>query len=443
MKIASVLRYKKTVLLLLVVGAFSTLFIDDDLDLESVALLEMAKPEGVNTAWFYLMGFGASPEVDPAYIGRQRYWAIVQANAAMNRTRDEVVVAEIPGSDVLARPVGDVHCALHEKTCVGAILEQQHEIAAELQQHAVLTERYQKFMSLQGYRSLTTVARGLPMPRFQWLIEGTRLVGLQAIHEALNGHHGLAIELLDKNERDIREKLTDADDLIYKLILIAALSENIDRRVVVDHLTDRHPVKISPLTEAEMSFDLPLAREFEFMKTPIDDISNQQKHESIGRAVVAPLSKLLVKPNMTLNTLRLTYEENFSCAHLGQLEFQASANTPLENHTTVSDWVRNSVGTLLMSELPPDFRRYFAKTFDLNAKIHLYNHRSSNPELSIQDLVNTYSNPYYRDVGRAFVSEESGSLCVESPYDNGIKTRCLLIIDSSDKLESHADLTTD
>jgi len=413
-------------LLLSMVALVAALLIDDELSLESKALIDAATPHDVSSAGFYLLGIDASPETDPLLVGRERYVAIQQADALMNRTRSDVPITDGFGGQRLEKLKGDVHCALFEEGCVNSILQNQDQIHAELTEHHLLLKRYETFMAMRGFRTLSIHRNGLPSPQYRAVIDGNRLLGLSAVHKALIGAPQQAIEWLQQNEANIRAKLVESDDLLDKMVLVALLSENIDRMVLVNHLSGRHPTPIDPLTELEASFDLAIAREFKSMKTLTDDIFLRQDHGSIGILMTTPFYRMVVKPNLTMNTLQVGAEQMSQFAQLDPLEFQESADTPIQNHRSLLSKLRNYHGDLLAEISNLDYRRFFVRSYNVGVKIDLYNHLAASGKQSISTSLNQFENPYYRETGRAFIPEQSESVCFDGPLENARRSRCLL-----------------
>lgn len=413
--------------------------IDDNLDSESKTMLENSTTSDISSSWFYMMGFGASKDQDPLYTGRERYISYIHAKALTVRTRSEFDYIDVLGARSLQNTEGAIYCEFYEENCIGEILNNRKIIQSELEKHSLLVSRYLKFASMRNYKTMIVPSMDSIYPRFQYLIDGSRLIGLKAIDAALNGDHMAAAELLLSNEITIREKLAESDDLLFTLILLFMFSENIDKTALVNVISDVSSGEIAPLSPQEKNFDQEVAREFELGNSTINSIYQNQKHDSIGYHIVRPILYTFVKPNMSANLIRMAYEHELRLSNMSHTEFAVATLKPRVKHSSISNYIRNIGGTYMSDTSKIDLGIYFARMYDMDAKIALYNHIFKQSNLSLVQLSDSFVNPYYGEVGHSYVSENA--ICFKGPYDNTRGRMCVFVINENSDVLNYAETT--
>ena len=259
-----------------------------------------------------------------------------------------------------------------------------------------------------------------PMPPFTYIAQASDLVNRESIKELKDLNSGHAVSLAMDNIVNLRRNLVQQDTLIGKMVYLKLLSENIDfAYLIARRIREKPIIEISSLTKKEKEVEKVFAREF--------TISNNMFTEEIGTKLPDWVSKLIFKPNMTINALVPFYNGVIRNAGLSHLEFAAEIAGDQQQEIRKS-WVRNPLGTVfsnMLSVVPSLFDPYLIRIFDLDAKITLFNAamKISTPEL----LVGSLRSPYFESEHDVYLSEDGRKICFDGPLPMHRDFRCLRI----------------
>lgn len=410
-----------SVILVVLISCSLLLQIDDEPDpAMSSFLTKAAVTDTNNEAYFYLMGLSAPKHMDPISVGLE----ISKQNSVANTyTRNEL---ERPSS-----------AAFNNIKLTDALINMSN-IPAILTKHTVLLERYETFISKEGFQSSIEPSPSEVLPAYAYLTTANRLYFLKAIYLAQSKKPNDAVTLLMDNLSNLRMQLTNADSLVGKLVYTSMISQNLDALSILTHQENIVlDTKISALSLAEQDFEKAMSRELLFVQNILIDLDksaaifqqsempfNQQKSSEDKPYTPAWLVRMLFKPQMSINATYPYYQEIAQLSQLTPAEFSQSFNQQTRNQTKykVLPYIRNLLGEALM-DIRPEFDQHLIRVFDLNAKIAILNQVSANA-LAID--LSTINNPYYNNTGTAYYTNNKESICLTGP-SNDDKSRCLQI----------------
>ncbi len=133
-------------------------------------------------------------------------------------------------------------------------------------------------------------------------------------------------------------------------------------------------------------------------------VSNDVKTPSL-------LSKILYKPNMSINSIFPLFMEATNNSRLNNIDFMKATKLKSEFEQKGLS-LRNYVGSLLtnMSSLGYN-NQSIAEVFALDAKIKLYN--STIGEIDLPEDVSHINNPFFDDGKAAYYSKDKKSICFD------------------------------
>lgn len=432
--------FKKILIGIILFGVATVLLlqIDDELDPEVATFLEQARPAESSEAYLYLLGIVAAEGEDPLAMGKQLFASMQQAEQQYELGDETFGFKDYPEDKKLALPEGELFCSGSEQDCWQTIFNDEEGRDQVLKQYATLLLRFQAFIKMTDYQTLSKSTVMEISPPFQYLNKGNRLVISTAIHIAQTADSEQSITILIDNISGLRHHLKSADTLIGKMIYTALISDNLDALSLIIHQNKQvFEHQIGSISLAERDLEIVMAREFTmsyglytamdkhpdfFTSTSVDDggFNSDDGFKAPGWAV-----KTIFKPNMSINKAYLFYKRILTRSQLDQTEFAAMAFEKHEQPLFRPTYIRNPVGTILNDIASPSFDQYIARLFDLNAKIAIFNQTMNKTALP-QDL-SFIQNPYYEKGGTAFYSEDGKSICLTGPLEDDKNQRCLRV----------------
>lgn len=380
---------------------------DDDLVApgpDYIELINQRRASG-SEAYFYLRGIGAPADKDPLQYGKR----IAQGLDDEGRIDAELLE---PASD------HPLYCALDVVGCYQTLLQSQATWQAELDQSALVLDRYRQFLSYGEFVSIAKPALDEEYPRYRPLRFGNRLQLLQALVLAQNEQTETAVALLLEENRKLRQQLVVADTLIHKLFFASLIGENLEGLLLL-HRHYRLPSAkpIPELSPKEFDMLLPFAREFVLGYNTFVALDGSPELFEEEGDLPRWVSQMLFKPNMTVNVIAKEFGLHVSLSHLRTDDF-ALAVESLPPEQALRFNIRNVVGSILSNVAAPAYSDFTARLHDLNCKIVLANYVLNNqPTLP--------SNPYgSADYG---VDREADRLCMQGPFEDSGNLRCIWI----------------
>jgi hypothetical protein len=402
---------------LLVVILFA-LQIDDKLNPAAENLIAKVKMEDYTNdqreAYFYLMGIGAHQDEDPITIGKSIY-NLFNSNEEGNEYYKK--------QNALELPQGDLFCSSWENACIVSLFTPSEKIDNILKKNKILLDRYQHFLSYNSYLTITDPSISEPLPYYNYITKGNRLIILQSIQSAQKLEYKQALEILSKNISLLRKQLSFQDTLIGKLVFLLQLSENIDVAFLVSKKANKDNLfKVPPLTEDERSFELPIARELSMSYNMFKELDGNPEFWQTNGSAPSWIVKLFFKPNITINSLYPEYQAVIDYALLSHQDFVKRLNESNTQKITKS-WIRNPTGTILANVASVNYHEYSARFYDLDTKILLFNALIGKE--SITTRISNIKNPYYSNSKTAFI--DNNKVCFDGPLPDELKLRCLII----------------
>lgn len=162
--------FRKIVLSLFIVitTAIILLQFDDELSDEAQALLPVINENDSSQAYLYLLGLGAELDKDPITEGEKVLASIrrLETHYPTIESFDDIDIEVYEPS--LSIPDHDIFCPIEEKSCIDTLLN-SHDVDLTTPLWSALKERYQTFLTLRDFRSLTQPHIYEPLPRYSYL----------------------------------------------------------------------------------------------------------------------------------------------------------------------------------------------------------------------------------------------------------------------------------
>ncbi len=383
---------------------------DDNLSEEATSLIARVETKKTSDAFLYLHGIFAEEGEDPISVGidvLEEY-----RNFDIN---ESFTISEHPDSNKLTLPDGDEFCKTQEEGCLEYLFSEDISATDLLRQHSTLVSRSNKFHGFNEYRTLSKPTVSEPVPPYQYITAAERIKVISAISLYKNGNASKSVENLLVQFSTLRKSMELQDNLIGKLVFLSTLSEIIDVLSVIMANAVVNIDVIPNLSKSEKSFYDIAAIEFVMMYYTFSDLDRDPEFFKAGGHIPRWLTRIVYKPNMTINAILPIYERLEYLATLSPSEL-ATRLEETENHSPSSSKLRNYAGNTLMS-IPPSFDKYVILFADFEAKIALFNQ----VHIFNSDLDNL-ENPYY---GPEKPISSDGKLCFSGPFEDEESLRCL------------------
>lgn len=423
---------KKTKLILsavflLIISSVLLLQIDDDLEPEAQSMYEQAVAHKESEAYIYLMGILAAVDEKPEDVGESLLKSIREAEKKYfksHRLNQDFDYDEYPHEKRL--PLFELApCEDDDCKHIDRLFTQKFDLDNLPKEQENLLKRYRRFIALKDYHTLAIPHLLSPLPPYQYVMKGNDLANLEAIHKARNGNIDAAKKRLLDDISSLRIQLQQADNLVAKMIYTIAISRNIDVLSVLIHKNNSpSKEKIKPLTPDEKSVVKAMNHEFGLSYNLYSSMDRSQDIFSKNGYTPGWITRMLFKPNMTINSSYPQLKQVGENSLLNPKEFvmTVASERPLVSKKT---YIRNYLGTVLGQISTPNFSQNIAKLFYLDAKIHLFNETADKTELP--SSVSHISNPF-SDKKTAFYSEDKKAVCIDGPFPHKRKeVSCLRI----------------
>ncbi len=180
-------------------------------------------------AYVYMFGFGADPADDPTAAGRERInWqreqiASEEFDIHSDPLADDVVI-ESGRSDTVAALA--TSCKESAVQCADALSASPTSATEWLGTEAWLLTRYTDLLTRPGFLNDTTMTPESPIPPYNLVMEGQRLLMASAWVSASDGDAARATLLLENDLTFWRMVLKNADSLIDKMIATRGIERN-------------------------------------------------------------------------------------------------------------------------------------------------------------------------------------------------------------------------
>ncbi|MCH8498424.1 MAG: hypothetical protein LAT63_08090 [Marinobacter sp.] len=403
-------------LLLVMVLGVALLQIDDPLDPDAEALVALTLPTAESEAYLYLLGFDAPAGESPLELGQTLLAGIreIERQIANSPLMEHDVT--LPSYDGLPRLEGELACQWHHERCPAQVVATAQAQLVWSAEQEMLFQRYQHFLALEDYQSQSLPLLNEYLPPFGHLLSGQRLTTLKALQLADAGKPDKAVALLADNLQKIRHQQQRADDLVGKMVLLAALSESLDTLslLLVNHGYDLAP-PLPSFSAAERDFTSPIAREFAMGYYMFASMDRHPQFFSTNEEVVeAPgwLVRAVFKPNMSINGSLGWYQQVIALSQLSPLDF-ANHMQDFEPAMPPSHWLRNATGSILLTIARARLQDYVAAGFQAHGKIDLLQQLIALG--GVPETLQPLNSPFSTSEDALYWSEDRQRLCLKMP----------------------------
>lgn len=415
--------------LLLLLLLIALLPIDATLDTEAATWGEAANDvaDTANNGYYYLMGFMAAPDEDPAAAGQALLGQYLKAEQEfLDGATGEFTAPEYPPEKMLARISGDYYCMLQEDGCFARLAGDPVKLRGELATHAVLTERYRRLLDFAELKPLTRPTFYESLPPYRYLIDGHRVNQLAIILAQLSGKRAVALEMLRHDMEQLRRHLASARSLLGKMVMLSMFTDDLNLLLYIAPADSRQSVPA--LTAAERSLRPQMQREF-------GSIVNYHRHlaahpeyfdTQIG-TIGGWLLRTSLKPNMSVNGMLPYFRDIAELSALDAAAFNARAAAGDLPEFEPDFSLRNIGGWYLGSMAALGLAPYVARLHDVDCKIALVNATLALDAPAWKEILEgrrelAVANPY-RPEEKPYV--EAGALCFSGPFPDVMKNRCI------------------
>lgn len=386
--------------------------VDDDLSEDAISLLNRLDINAESESFIYLHGIFANENENPIDVGKK----LLKEYRKLDQDQSYKVV-EYPDSEKLPLPQGKAFCRSWENGCIAYLFSPDINAEALLNEHKVLVSRANKFLEFNEYTTLSKPTIGEILPPFQYISAAERIKVITAISLYKNGNPEKALKSLLTQFKTLRRSLELQDNLIGKLVFLMKLSEVLDTISVILSQEGINAEMIPQLSQSEKSFHKIAAREFAMSYHTFKSLDRHPEFFETGGNFPGWITRILFKPNMTINAVTPIYYRLERLAQLAPPDFAKQIETGESVNPSTSK-LRNYVGETLIA-FSPEFDEYVAKFFDFDIKLALFNqlhHLKREP--------GSMHNPYY---GNEVPKEINGSLCFSGPLEDNRSLRCLKV----------------
>lgn len=409
---------KSLTLLALIMGLVLLAQQDDNLSSEANMMLDSIKWESPSNAYLYLLGMSAELGTDPILEGEKTISEIRVLESTYLDVNDFDDLQTFTQKTPLVLPEHEIFCSISEPSCIYKIFSYS-KIDLSSETFEVLENRYLTLLGMEDLHSLTMPHFNEHIPLYSPLVKANRLVSLNAIYKARNCCPREASESLYDLIELLSRYVENSDTLIGKMIGYALLNETIEVLSMLLREFNLEGKGIKLLSKEQLSFNKAINREFAFARSVILIAARGDKWKWVPEWV----EKIGIKENMTSNASVPLYRYVVSLSESSQLEFKdllgQSEKIPLK-----TAWFRNFFGTLLNQTALPNYEKYVARGFDLNAKISLFNEIRG--QKITPEILKNIPNPYYNDsTNNGIIDAEKNRVCFDGPLEDPKYLRCI------------------
>ena len=326
-------------------------------------------------------------------------------------------VNEYPESKKIIFPKGDEFCKTWEEGCLEYLFSEDIGTTNLMKGYRVLIARSNRFHEFNEYKTLSKPTISELYPPYPYIANAERIKVLEAISLYKSGDTPKSIEKLIVQFSELRKLMSLQDNLVGKLVFLLKLSEIVDVLSVIMSNEKSNVEAIQSLSEKEKSFYMIAAREFAMSYYTFKNLDRHPEFFKIGGNFPGWLTRIVYKPNMTINAIAPIYHRLDNLAKLSPSEFSEKVKNE-ERISPSTSKLRNYVGDLLIA-IFPEFDEYVARFYDFDAKIALFNQ----VHVLNRDL-DSMNNPYY---GPEIPEKTDEKLCFRGPLEDKRSLRCLRV----------------
>ncbi len=350
-------------------------------------------PKTADNAYVYLMGFAASPDETPKEVGLRR---IADISAALEQPWTEEPNTSEPNefSDYLStRPQAFTDliesCTSVDTACAERFLTHETQLPFWLQSEHLLLARYLELIKHPAMYELLPFDARLPLPPYQAVLQGQRLLLATAWLKARQGDAPQLQKLLDDDLVFWRMSLLNADTILAKMVATTAINRHFQwgglalKQLAPERLALAIPDSWKqPITQQERAMLRTLGGEMAFVENLLqqmkkgeldwyssDAFVTDDADKSLGREALIFLGRPFLQPQALANRQAafLLSLENIFAVDAEQLPQAALQAEELETaNSTVELEMYNLAGNLMIRDTPSSgFTDFFLRVADL------------------------------------------------------------------------------
>ncbi len=256
-----------------------------------------------DNGYVYVMGFGAGRDQDPLALGTQRIAWTFRAGPGEHADFPTKDYDREAGRTPAMTELGDA-CQTVDGACLTALEKDSATIDEWLAADAWILDRYKKLLAVPGWRETAALDHGLPFPSYGLVLDGQRLLLLQAWTDAGRGDTAAVKDLLERDGVFWRRTMATSDTLLAKMIAVGAITRHFEwgnlimRRLPQDKAPSGVPEHWrTPFTQLERSILRPSAGEFIIVAANVRSLPPKGVSEiGSARDVVTALTMPLFQP---------------------------------------------------------------------------------------------------------------------------------------------------
>lgn len=338
-----------------------------------------------DNAFIYVLGFSVAPPESPYQMGLKRFAWLQEPNptATAPTTRDPLGQ---PVDYKTHRPAAVRNfltaCMNGNPDCANAFVSADGVFEQWMASEDWLLPRYRELIHYHGWRESGPFKVFDPLPPYGLVVDGQRLLLLNAQVLAKRGDYAGVRDLLEEDSTFWRHVLESSDILISRMIATAAVTRDFElgslvlRNVPSAHVKEALPTAWSrPFSESELSMLRCLVGEWMYISGPVhnaDESLQALSPDSILPRTMKWLSKPLYQPQDFMNRYAAYFLEVARLLSVPPDRFESAVNqaetfaqrTNSENFPPRSPY--NVMGQILMGmDAANDYGKYARRVEDL------------------------------------------------------------------------------
>ncbi len=417
-------------------------FVDEELDSEVSEFIDYDFKHDVPVNAFVFL-WGIDLVSDDPYADGLRL--IQQVNAANDNYKHEwepYDASFMDEFDSIKVKHEDFFCTFAESKCVDSILNASSERLEAARDNELILKRYKQFFKYSSFHPLHRSYFETPIPNYRYLSYGNQLALIEALERLENGDVDVFFELITDNVMNIRAKLSQAETLLCKMVLLSQLDWNIDviSQLILSDRIDKKDKRISALVKplSQMEKDLSAALVYDLSNwVRLQQLLFENPHylnrpskKGIGSAIVNMVLPMAFKANLTLNIMyHQSIKPTLAFTTLSPKEFydgyntfQAEAKYPL---------IRGFLSNKLASYFTDNMKSYLLyparmHAFDMGQQLIRAYHQEGSWELVIEKAQQGYQ-PYLNHYDQSPPFFDGEQICYDGVTDDTAQYRCIKI----------------
>jgi hypothetical protein len=412
--------------------SLALIFYDDSLDSEVEEFLNFRLPVvWEDNAYVYLWGMGHETD-DPYTTGKEILIQLLEEERLYNYEQRPLDLTFLEGYKKKSYS-SELLCSKKSSDCMKTIESHSKEIENLVLKFDIEINSYLTFLKFNAYNTFAFYAMESPLPSFRTITNAQKLFHLKLLNA---NKPSIASEKVLSELSRLRERLSQADNLISKMVFAAMIAESVD---MLNHLYAKHHINISydlipfsKLNSNEMSAYKALFSEFNNTHRMVYDLLNDptrfhtvEENKTAEAVFLRLFYRFLAKPNLSLNT---EFHKSL-IPRLNATKFVPSQFYEHLNHLhpqKLHNPYRNFIGTVLLDYARPHYEDYQVRLFDLDMKLQLLRGRLESD--SINDLLNNKNYLSSFDQSPAFIDNEK--ICFSGLIEENKDIRCILTYDN-------------